>query len=55
MHLPILLLEDNADVRDLLVEAFSDNGAFAVHAAATISEAQTLAHRIQRAEVHSAS
>jgi DNA-binding response OmpR family regulator len=42
MHLPILLLEDNADVRDLLVEAFSDNGAFAVHAAATISEAQTL-------------
>ncbi len=42
MHLPILLLEDNADVRDLLVEALSDNGTFAVHAAATISEAQAL-------------
>ncbi len=42
MHLPILLLEDNTDVRDLLVEALSDNDAFAVHAAATISEAQTL-------------
>jgi DNA-binding response OmpR family regulator len=42
MHLPILLLEDNADVRDLLVEALSDNGAFAVHAAETITEAQAL-------------
>ena len=42
MHLPLLLLEDNADVRDLLVEALSDNDTFAVHAAATISEAQAL-------------
>jgi len=42
MYLPILLLEDNADVRDLLVEALSDNGTFTVHAAATISEAQAL-------------
>ena len=42
MHLPILLLENNADVRDLLVEALSDDGAFAVHAAATIGEAQAL-------------
>ncbi len=42
MHLPILLLEDNADVRNLLVEALSDDGAFMVHAAATIGEAQAL-------------
>ncbi len=42
MYLPILLLEDNADVRDLLVEALSDNGAFAVYAATTIGEAQAL-------------
>jgi len=42
MPLPILLVEDNADVRDLLVEALSDNGAFTVHAAETISEAQAL-------------
>ena len=41
MHIPILLLEDNADVRDLLIEAFSDD-AFTVRAAATIGEAQTL-------------
>ena len=39
MHLPLLLLEDNADVRDLLVEALSDD-AFEVYAAATISAAQ---------------
>ena len=42
MHLPILLLEDNIDVRDLLVEVLSDNDAFAVHAATTIGEAQAL-------------
>jgi len=42
MHLPILLVEHDADVRDLLVEALSDNGTFAVHAAETIIEAQTL-------------
>ena len=42
MHLPLLLLEDNADVRDLLVKALSDNDTFAVHAAATINEAQVL-------------
>ncbi len=39
---PILLLENNADVRNLLVEALTDNGAFTVHAAKTISEAQAL-------------
>lgn len=42
MYLPILLLEDDADVRDLLVEALSDDGTFAVHAAVTIGEAQAL-------------
>ncbi len=42
MPSPILLLEDDADVRGLLVEALEDNGAFSVHAAATISEAQAL-------------
>ncbi len=39
---PILLLEDDADVHDLLVEALSNNGTFAVHAVSTISEAQAL-------------
>ena len=42
MPLPILLLEDDADVRDLLVEALSDDGAYTVHAAETIGEAQAL-------------
>ncbi len=42
MPLPILLLEDDADVRGLLAEALADSGAFAVHAAATITEAQAL-------------
>jgi DNA-binding response OmpR family regulator len=42
MPLPILLLEDDADVRGLLAEALSDTGAFAVHAVATIGEAQAL-------------
>lgn len=42
MPSPILLLENDADVRDLLVEALSDTGAFMVYAAATIGEAQAL-------------
>ena len=40
--LPILLVEDDADVRSLLVEALTDIGAFTVHAAETLSEAQAL-------------
>ncbi len=42
MPLPILLVEDDADVRSLLVEALTDTGAFTVHAAETLSEAQVL-------------
>ena len=42
MPLPILLVEDDADVRSLLVEALTDTGASTVHAAETLSEAQAL-------------
>lgn len=38
----ILLFENDADLRNLLVEALTDDGGFIVRAAETIGEAQSL-------------
>lgn len=42
MHLPILVVEDDADVRSLLVEALTDVGCFLVYAVGTAGAAQAL-------------
>ena len=38
----VLVIEDDSDVRQLLVEALTDEGGFTVHAASSIREAQTV-------------
>lgn len=42
MHSPVLVVQDDADVRSLLIEALTDVGCFTIHAAETIGEAQAL-------------
>lgn len=42
MHPTILVIEDDNDVRQLLVEALTDEGGFTVHAASSIRGAQTV-------------
>ena len=42
MHPPILIVEDDADVRSLLFEALTDLGGFLVYTVGTIGAAQAL-------------
>ena len=42
MRPTILVIEDDRDVRQLLVETLTDEGGFTVHAAESIREAQTV-------------
>ncbi len=42
MHSPVLVVEDDADVRSLLVEALTDVGGFLVYAVETAGGAQAL-------------
>ncbi len=42
MHSPVLVVEDDADVRSLLVETLADMGGFLVYAVATAGGAQAL-------------
>ena len=42
MHLPILVVEDDADIRSLLFEALTNLGGFLVYAVGTAGAAQAL-------------
>ncbi len=42
MHSPVLVVEDDADVRSLLVETLTDVGGFLVYAVETAGGAQAL-------------